>query len=300
MKHIRQYDGIYGDDSYRIHPGYLYSEQIQTRSAGFDWVIHPHLHPRLFQVFLLETGQVEVMGTGEGKSFHAPCILAFSPGVLHGFRYSPDVTGRILTVSDSYLDEFIPRQSFIPLGSQMLVQIGPEHAVLFAAILDVVSRIDREVFSDFQEKNQLLGHYFGELRILMGRLVAADTVPRVREKSASRHFRAFQQALSQAGPGAQVADMAAAIGVSAAYLNRLCKAAVGKPVSVLLQERTVQQAAKYLLHTSYSISEIAYLLGFEYPNYFARLFRKHTGQSPAAYRASQGDLPGNGVNEGKP
>lgn len=66
------------------------------------------------------------------------------------------------------------------------------------------------------------------------------------------------------------------------HLNRICQAVVGKPALQLVQEQQVQEAQKYLRYTSYSVSEIAYLLKFEYPNYFARLFKKHTGHGQKA------------------
>jgi len=52
----------------------------------------------------------------------------------------------------------------------------------------------------------------------------------------------------------------------------------------MVQEHLIQQAQKYLIHTTYTVSEISYLLKFEYPNYFAKLFRKHTGVAPKTYR----------------
>ena len=44
------------------------------------------------------------------------------------------------------------------------------------------------------------------------------------------------------------------------------------------------EATIFLQYTTYSVSEIAYLLHFEYPNYFARFFRNHTGFSPTEFR----------------
>ena len=54
-----------------------------------------------------------------------------------------------------------------------------------------------------------------------------------------------------------------------------------------MQEHLLDEARKYLTYTSYSVSEIAYLLKFEYPNYFARFFKKHTGLSPTEFRERQ-------------
>jgi AraC family transcriptional regulator, transcriptional activator of pobA len=60
-----------------------------------------------------------------------------------------------------------------------------------------------------------------------------------------------------------------------------------KPASHLIQEMTVQKAQKYLIYISYSVSEIAYLLKFEDPSYFAKLFKKHTRLSPTEFRERQ-------------
>ena len=68
------------------------------------------------------------------------------------------------------------------------------------------------------------------------------------------------------------------------HLNRICQAIAGKSASQLVQEHVLDEARKYLTYTTYSVSEIAYLLHFEYPNYFAKFFRKHTGLSPTEFR----------------
>jgi AraC family transcriptional regulator, transcriptional activator of pobA len=70
-------------------------------------------------------------------------------------------------------------------------------------------------------------------------------------------------------------------------LNRICRLVAGKSASQLMQDHILDEACQYLTYTSYSVSEIAYLLHFEYPNYFARFFRKHTGTFPTEFRKGQ-------------
>ena len=47
----------------------------------------------------------------------------------------------------------------------------------------------------------------------------------------------------------------------------------------------VAQARHRLTTTTDTVSQIAYALGFEYPQYFSRLFKKQTGQTPQEFRA---------------
>ena len=104
------------------------------------------------------------------------------------------------------------------------------------------------------------------------------------DPKALKYFRAFQKNVTKSEFPKSVPRFADELHISTVHLNRICKSVTGKAASVIIQEYLVKQAQNYLNHTSYSISEIAYLLKFEYPNYFARFFRKHTGISPKEYR----------------
>ena len=108
MKKIRQYDGLYGDLEYRTHAGYIFLEMIETRSKRFDWVILPHIHAHLLQVFFVVSGQVTFQATDSVRHMKAPCILIVPPATLHGLAYSEDVTGRILTMSDDVVESLLP------------------------------------------------------------------------------------------------------------------------------------------------------------------------------------------------
>ena len=46
----------------------------------------------------------------------------------------------------------------------------------------------------------------------------------------------------------------------------------------------IEEAKNSLIHTDKSINEIAYNLGFEYPQYFSRLFKQKTGTTPLKFR----------------
>jgi AraC-like DNA-binding protein len=72
--------------------------------------------------------------------------------------------------------------------------------------------------------------------------------------------------------------------ISPNYLNQICKKIVGKTASQLLYERLLVEAQRLLTHTTQSVKEIGYLLGFDDPSYFVRFFRKQAGQTPAEFR----------------
>ena len=61
------------------------------------------------------------------------------------------------------------------------------------------------------------------------------------------------------------------------------KAETGKTALEQINLYLVEEAKNLLLAPNASISETAYQLGFEYPQYFSRLFKKKTGLSPKEY-----------------
>lgn len=77
--------------------------------------------------------------------------------------------------------------------------------------------------------------------------------------------------------------LAEQLGVSRRYMSDTIKTETGKTAIDQINLHLVEEAKNLLLAPNASISETAYQLGFEYPQYFSRLFKKKTGLSPKEY-----------------
>jgi len=77
--------------------------------------------------------------------------------------------------------------------------------------------------------------------------------------------------------------LATQLNVSQRYMSDSIKAETGKTAIDQINLFLIEQAKHLLLTPSASISETAYKLGFEYPQYFTRIFKKKVGISPKKY-----------------
>lgn len=80
--------------------------------------------------------------------------------------------------------------------------------------------------------------------------------------------------------------IAGELNLSPRYLSDLLKQETGKTAIELIHLFLISEAKNLLTGTDYSVSEIAYRLGFENPPYFSRLFKKETGMSPSQFKNS--------------
>jgi YesN/AraC family two-component response regulator len=79
----------------------------------------------------------------------------------------------------------------------------------------------------------------------------------------------------------EVADVS---GLSAPYFSSVFKEEMGENLSDYLNRLRVDRAAKLLLDTDFSLSEIAGSCGFEDQSWFSKIFKNYTGLSPGKYR----------------
>lgn len=75
------------------------------------------------------------------------------------------------------------------------------------------------------------------------------------------------------------------VNLSAGYLSDLLKKETGMTAQDHIHYYLIEEAKNVLLNSDQSVSEIAYSLGFEYPQYFSKLFKQKTGKTPEEYRA---------------
>ncbi|PTQ96594.1 AraC-like DNA-binding protein [Mucilaginibacter yixingensis] len=82
-----------------------------------------------------------------------------------------------------------------------------------------------------------------------------------------------------------VAYCAEQLHLSANYFGDLVKKETGRPALDYIQAKVMDMAKERIFDPKRSLSEIAYELGFKYPQHFTRLFKQKVGYTPQEYRA---------------
>ena len=88
-------------------------------------------------------------------------------------------------------------------------------------------------------------------------------------------------------------------GISAPYLGRQFRTAVGKPFTTFLNELRLRKAEELLRYTSLKASEIAGRIGYTNVNYFYTLFKKYKGYYPSETKSRacpEDELPASGAD----
>ena len=81
-----------------------------------------------------------------------------------------------------------------------------------------------------------------------------------------------------------IEEIANSLSVSQRYLSDSLKKETGKTTTEHIHLYLIEEAKEMLLQPYKTVAEVAHELGFEYPPYFSRLFKKKEGISPSAYR----------------
>lgn len=84
-----------------------------------------------------------------------------------------------------------------------------------------------------------------------------------------------------------VAYFAEQLHLSANYFGDLIKKETGKSAQEYVQQKIMGTAKDMLANPEKSVSEIAYALGYQYPQYFSRAFKKVVGCTPNEYRITE-------------
>lgn len=82
----------------------------------------------------------------------------------------------------------------------------------------------------------------------------------------------------------QPREYAELMNLSPSYLNNLCKQALGKTLSDLIQERILLEAKRFFAYSDLTIAQVSDKLNFKDPSYFIRFFKKLANVTPEQFR----------------
>ncbi len=186
------------------------------------------------------------------------------------------------------LAQQIKRYGFFSYSANEALHLSPKEEKQIASIvenIDIEYQNNQDEFSKdiiISQLSTLLkyANRFYERQFLNRKELSHDLLEKFNQQL-SAYFDSGQMQEKGIPSIEQIADQ---LSVSQRYLSDTLKKETGKTSTEHLQLYLIDEAKDILLNPDKTVSEVAYELGFEYPPYFSRLFKKKEGISPSAYR----------------
>jgi len=280
---------LYGEPHRSVSDSVVHVESLDDRSRPSEWTIRPHSHADLNHLFLISTGGGSMRAEDRQLFFNSPCLLVIPATVVHGFDWTRESAGSVITLTGAYLNEVISRDPDIcPLFEKpRVIGLSGEEGQLAAAC---AGNLIRELGWAAFGHRAAIDAALLTLLVMAARgapLDEADEMPPPGHQAALvARFRArVEQRFRMREP---VREHAAALGVSESALRAACAHVARASPGLIVDQRALLEARRALLFSNLSVAEIAYSVGFADPSYFSRFFSRHVGRSPKAYRDTKG------------
>lgn len=281
---------LYGDQDAPAWSNSFNFEWIPQRSAPYQWEIQVHRHDAFVQLLCLTAGSGEVRMNGARIAARVPCLIVVPAGAAHGFHFSTDVDGPVVTATQKVLESLavLLMPGLVDVIRAPRVLALPDTGAL-EALMPLFMAIERESRSHSEGQTAAGMALLTALLVQVARLAGpadSDPVGNTAGRRKQRQIQQFKSLLDrdfrQHRPVQAYAD---ALGLTAGQLSRICREVLGMSALDVIHARLVHEAQRELVYTVGSIQQLASELGFEDDAYFSRFFKRHTGLSPRDFRA---------------
>lgn len=225
--------------------------------------------------------------------FNKGLINFFAPGQLFSVDNTleiSNISGWILVfhpdfIRKHFLANKISRYDFFSYETNEALHMSDEERIIVeGALRSIQDEYNRMIDNHSQQiilslLDVLLNYAdrFYSRQFKTRHIVESDVLTKV-ESILNRHFKNDSNQLIT------VNDIASELSMSVHYLGDLLRNLTGMNTQQHIHQHLIEKAKSLLLTTNLSINEIAYTLGFDYPQYFNRLFKSKTGQTPLSFR----------------
>lgn len=241
-------------------------KRVKSKNHSYGPAVRPH-----FLIVLIREGRAILYRKNKPDlPFGSGDMLIMFPDEKVHYRTLSDWSIAWVGVKSEFLES-----CFYSIGVTRETPIySPKNHAVLGDMLETLwqFRNDGSIQSTFREQS-LLYDFFGHLFSAEAQRNEADPVA-VAKKIIEYNYN----------NGISVSTLAEKVYMDKSYFSRLFKEQIGMSPKRYILHVQIDKATELLQTTDYSITEIAYSVGFGDPLYFSRIFTKHKGLSPLAYR----------------
>ena len=249
----------------------------------------------IYAVFLKQVKCGDIRYGRQIYDYQEGTVTSFAPGqvvttevdegikpMAHGVIFHPDL------IRGTSLGQEIKQYSFFSYHSNEALHLSDEEKNIFTDCLEKIGLelqrpIDKHSKRLISRNIELLLDYcmrFYERQFITRQTVNKDVLTKF-EELLDYYFtddRAMQNGLPS------VKYFADKICLSPNYFGDLVKKETGKSPQEYIQNKIIDLAKERIMGSEMTVNQIAYELGFQYPQHFTRIFKKKVGCTPSEYR----------------
>jgi AraC family transcriptional activator of pobA len=276
---------LYGETAAWPTPDLIHYESIAERSRLHDWEIKPHRHGDLVQLLYVQSGRAELQVEGQTSRVEQPALQVVPALSVHGFRFSRDIQGQVLTLALPLAEQLGNALDARPLQQAACYPVGEAKDYLDGLFDSIGDEYSRQA----PGRELMLQSLLGLLLVWISRRALQQAQAEASQPDRGReHLQGFTQLLeTHFRQHLPIEHYAAHLGISAAHLNALCRRLAGQSALQMINQRLLLEAKRCLVYTAMTINQVSDSLGFSEPAYFSRFFKRGTGQSPKAFRVQR-------------
>lgn len=236
------------------------------------------------------------MGYGQGYyDFNEGGMMFTAPNQVLATDENAKYYGYTLFIHPDFLRNYplaknIKKYGFFSYDTNEALHLSEKEKTLIVGILNnindelntAIDEISQDVIISYLEVLLNYSNRFYKRQFITRKVVNHDLLSRM-EDLLEDYFDS-QKTLTQGLP--TVDFLASELNLSSHYLSDMLRNLTGRNAQQHIHEKLIEKAKDYLTTTSFSISEVAYQLGFEHSQSFNKLFKKKTDMTPLSYKQS--------------
>ncbi len=261
------------------------------RKREFTYPIHKH---DVFELNYVENaaGVNRIVGDSSEAIADYDLVLITSPDLEHVWTQGTCQSTEVREITVQFYFDFMSAESLFNRNSLISIKNMFEKArkgVAFPlnAIMQVYPRLDRlsSQKESFYAMIELLTILYELSKSDGMRELASSSFAKVDVESDNRRVLKVKDFINKHfTEEIRLSDLADLVGMSPSAFSRFFKLSTSKTLSEYVVDIRLGAAARQLVDTADSVSEICYCCGFNTLSNFNRLFRKHKGCSPTEFR----------------
>jgi len=234
------------------------------------------------ELIILTEGSLEHSIDFTTEVVEAPAACYVSMGKMHKLVPGPDLRGWVI----NYKPEYIPDSKLSFYGNFFATTTVPlTGGGCMKRFDNLCEVILAEYNQDFIDHSTIIHLVNGIISMVDAERKRNIPVEHSAKAPQIETFNSFLKILEENFRRSEgVSFYADRMNMSERNLNFICRNNFSKSVSEIIETRKLVEAKKLLLHTTKSVSEIGFELGYNEKSYFTRVFRSKTGLTPTAFR----------------